>query len=300
MSTATFRSAMARTSTSMAASRTAMRPRLHSRAAASAQTTFPRAIPPRCIPNGFVPFIDPYVQDRHGTAGVWWLWNGWRVDASQTLGYNRLMDTIRHTLNASIANLDLEHGGAGISPDHFGAGGFSFEQATTNLDFSRFFDSWLHGVNIAFGSEFRHENYKIYRRRTGFLHRCRWPRRRQCRQPGFPRLPAGRRDRQEPQQLGRIRRHRDQLDRSADDRPGRALRALQRFRFDRDRQARRRIPRQRPVPAARLGQHRLSRAVAAAALFLVDLHRFHQRRARRRRARAQWRRDRAARPAFRT
>ncbi|GAA0707700.1 TonB-dependent receptor [Dokdonella soli] len=113
-------------------------------------------------PNGFVPFIDPYVQDRHGTAGVWWLWDGWRVDASQTLGYNRLMDTIRHTLNASIANLDLEHGGRGISPDHFRAGGFSFEQATTNLDFSRFFDSWLHGVNVAFGSEFRHENYKIY------------------------------------------------------------------------------------------------------------------------------------------
>ncbi|TCO37289.1 TonB-dependent receptor plug domain-containing protein [Dokdonella fugitiva] len=113
-------------------------------------------------PDGFVPFIDPYVQDRHGTAGVWWNWNDWRVDASQTLGYNKLIDTIRHTLNASIANYDLEHGGAGISPDHFNAGGFSFTQATTNLDFTRFFDGWLHGVNVAFGGEFRHENYEIY------------------------------------------------------------------------------------------------------------------------------------------
>ncbi len=113
-------------------------------------------------PNGFVPFIDPYVQDRHGTAGVWWMWDNWRVDASQTLGYNKLIDTIRHTLNASIANLDLTNGGAGISPSEFSAGGFAFTQATSNLDFSRFFDNWLHGVNIAFGSEFRHENYQIF------------------------------------------------------------------------------------------------------------------------------------------
>ncbi|MEO5558556.1 MAG: TonB-dependent receptor [Dokdonella sp.] len=113
-------------------------------------------------PDGFVPFIDPYVQDRHGTAGVWWTWNGWHVDASQTLGYNKLIDTIRHTLNASIANLDLTNGGSGISPTEFNAGGFSFTQATTNLDFSRFFDNWLHGTNIAFGSEFRHENYQIF------------------------------------------------------------------------------------------------------------------------------------------
>ncbi|MEO5627064.1 MAG: TonB-dependent receptor [Dokdonella sp.] len=113
-------------------------------------------------PDGFVPFIDPYVQDRHGTAGVWWTWDGWRVDASQTLGYNKLIDTIRHTLNASIANLDLTNGGAGISPNEFNAGGFSFTQATTNLDFSRFFDDWLHGTNVAFGSEFRHENYQIF------------------------------------------------------------------------------------------------------------------------------------------
>jgi len=113
-------------------------------------------------PDGFVPFIDPYVQDRHGTAGVWWNWGDWRVDLSQTLGYNKLIDTIRHTLNASIANADLEAGGPGLSPTEFNAGGFSFTQATTNLDFSRYFDGWLRGTNVAFGAEFRHENYEIY------------------------------------------------------------------------------------------------------------------------------------------
>lgn len=113
-------------------------------------------------PGGFVPFIDPYIQDRHASAGIWWNWNDWRVDASQTFGYNKLNDTIRHTLNASIANYDLEHGGTGISPDHFYAGGFSFSQATTNLDFSRFFDGFMQGANVAFGGEFRRENYQIF------------------------------------------------------------------------------------------------------------------------------------------
>ncbi|MEO7067255.1 MAG: TonB-dependent receptor [Rhodanobacter sp.] len=113
-------------------------------------------------PDGFVPFIEPYIQDRHATAGVWWMWNNWRVDASQTAGYNRLMDTVSHTLNASIANLDLEQGGTGISPSRFGAGGFSFAQQTTNLDTTRFFADWLSGVNVAFGTEFRHETYRIY------------------------------------------------------------------------------------------------------------------------------------------
>lgn len=113
-------------------------------------------------PDGYAPLIDAYVQDRHGTVGVWWMANDWRIDLSQTAGYNRLMDTIRNTMNASIANLDLENGGAGISPSVFDAGGFSFAQQTTNFDVSRFFGGWRSGLNLAFGAEFRHENYKIY------------------------------------------------------------------------------------------------------------------------------------------
>lgn len=113
-------------------------------------------------PAGFVPFIDPTIQDRHGTLGVWGMLAGWRADLSQTYGYNRLRDTVRHTLNASIANQDLLNGGAGISPDQYDAGGFAFTQNTTNVDFSRFFSGYLHGVNIAFGGEFRHENYRIF------------------------------------------------------------------------------------------------------------------------------------------
>jgi iron complex outermembrane receptor protein len=70
--------------------------------------------------------------------------------------------TIAHTLNASIANLDLVNGGRGISPSQFDAGGFEFRQLTTNADFSRFYDGVLGGLNAAFGFEYRAENYKIF------------------------------------------------------------------------------------------------------------------------------------------
>ncbi len=113
-------------------------------------------------PDGFVPFIDGELEDRYATLGVRWLWGEWNADLSTTYGYNDLLYTINHTLNASIANLDLLNGGAGISPSSFDAGGFSFRQSTTNLDFSRYFDGVAQGMNVAFGAEFRDENYKIF------------------------------------------------------------------------------------------------------------------------------------------
>jgi iron complex outermembrane receptor protein len=118
-------------------------------------------------PNGFVPFIDGKVDDRWGTVGYRWQVGEWNADLSQTYGYNRLMYNINNTLNASIANLDLLNGGQGRSASAFDAGGFSFRQATTNLDFSRFYNGVLNGMNVAFGLEHRRENYKIFAGETG-------------------------------------------------------------------------------------------------------------------------------------
>ncbi|MDN4052757.1 TonB-dependent receptor [Massilia sp. YIM B02763] len=113
-------------------------------------------------PNGFVPFIDADVDDRYGTIGYRTRLGEWASDFSQTYGYNRMRYTTAHTLNASIANLDLINGGRGISPSQFDAGGFAFRQLTTNADFSRFYDGVLGGLNAAFGFEYRAENYKIF------------------------------------------------------------------------------------------------------------------------------------------
>jgi iron complex outermembrane recepter protein len=112
-------------------------------------------------PDGFVPFINGDIDDRYAILGYRSRIGEWNADVSQTYGYNRLRNNISHTLNASIANLDLLNGGQGISPSRFDAGGFSFGQLTSNVDFSRFFPGVLSGMNVAFGAEYRRENYQI-------------------------------------------------------------------------------------------------------------------------------------------
>ena len=113
-------------------------------------------------PDGFVPFINADVDDRYGTLGYRLRFGEWNADLSQTYGYNRMDYTIANTLNASIANRDRLNGGKGISPDSFNAGGFDFRQLTSNADFSRFYGDVLNGMNVAFGLEYRSENYKIF------------------------------------------------------------------------------------------------------------------------------------------
>ena len=118
-------------------------------------------------PNGFVPFIGADVDDRYGTLGYRLKFGEWNADFSQTYGYNRLDYKISNTLNASIANLDLERGGRGVSASSFGAGGFAFRQLTSNADFSRFYGGVFQGLNAAFGLEHRRENYKIFAGEAG-------------------------------------------------------------------------------------------------------------------------------------
>ncbi len=112
-------------------------------------------------PRGFVPFIDGDIDDRYMTVGHRGQYGDWNADISQTYGYNRLRYNINNTLNASVANRDLLAGGKGISPTAFDAGGFSFAQLTTNFDMSRFYPGIASGLNLAFGAEYRRENYQI-------------------------------------------------------------------------------------------------------------------------------------------
>ena len=108
-------------------------------------------------PNGFVPFINGNIDDRSAIFGYRTSFGDWNADLSQTYGYNRMRYDISNTLNASIANANPN----GVSAREFDAGGFSFQQLTTNLDFSRFFPGMMSGMNVAFGGEYRRETYKI-------------------------------------------------------------------------------------------------------------------------------------------
>lgn len=118
-------------------------------------------------PDGFVPFINGDITDRYAILGHRWQVGDWTADLSQTYGTNEMRYRIANTINASIANQDLIQGGAGRSASAFNAGGFQFSQATTNLDFSKFFTGFLLGANVAFGAEYRRENYQIYAGEAG-------------------------------------------------------------------------------------------------------------------------------------
>ncbi|NJC27209.1 TonB-dependent receptor plug domain-containing protein [Neolewinella antarctica] len=103
-------------------------------------------------PNGFLPEINSNINDASLGAGIRGMYNKWEVDFSNVYGQNSFNYLITNTLNASLE---------GASPTSFNSGGFNFSQNTANVDIRRFFDDALEGLNIAFGAEYRLENYGI-------------------------------------------------------------------------------------------------------------------------------------------
>lgn len=112
----------------------------------------PRNVP-EIYPNGFDPHITSRILDYSIAAGVRSKLQGWDVDFDNTFGLNRFHYIIEGTLNASLL---------AASPTRFDAGGHQFSQNTTGLHFTRFFDSVLAGLNVAFGAEHRLDNYQIF------------------------------------------------------------------------------------------------------------------------------------------
>ena len=102
--------------------------------------------------NGFLPEINSQINDKSFSVGIKGKISDWEVDFSNTWGKNAFLYTIGNTSNASMQN---------ASPTLFDAGGFSFAQNTTNLDVSQFFEDTMAGLNVAFGAEYRLENYEI-------------------------------------------------------------------------------------------------------------------------------------------
>ena len=102
--------------------------------------------------NGFLPEINSKISDKSLSVGIKGKVGDWDVDFSNTWGKNQFMYLIGNTLNASLKQ---------ASPTSFDAGGFSFSQNTTNLDISNLYDDIFEGLNVAFGGEYRLENYEI-------------------------------------------------------------------------------------------------------------------------------------------
>lgn len=109
---------------------------------------------PSLYPNGFTPQITSLITDvsvsagiRHTTA------NGWNIDFNNTFGKNNFHYYIKNTNNASLKD---------ASPTDFDAGGHYLSMNTTGLDFSKYFEDVASGINIAYGFEYRTENFGIF------------------------------------------------------------------------------------------------------------------------------------------
>jgi iron complex outermembrane receptor protein len=111
---------------------------------------------PSIYPLGFLPLIEPKIVDYSGTAGVRGVFaEKWFWDLSAQYGHDRFDFNVTHSLNTSL--------GPTIPPNQtdFYAGSLVFNQFIANLDLTREFDVGLAGpLNVAFGAEFRRENYQ--------------------------------------------------------------------------------------------------------------------------------------------
>lgn len=104
-------------------------------------------------PNGTVPKINSNITDNSLGAGIKGMIGEWHTDFSVVNGSNKFLYQMTDTHNATLG---------ASSPTSFDAGGHSFGQTTSNVDFSQYIgDEGSSGFNVAFGGEFRTENYKV-------------------------------------------------------------------------------------------------------------------------------------------
>ncbi|MCB0579742.1 MAG: TonB-dependent receptor [Phaeodactylibacter sp.] len=103
-------------------------------------------------PDGFLPEIHTDVNDQSIAVGIRGDLRGWNADFSNTFGRNAFRYNVQNSNNATLQN---------STPFEFDSGGFAFSQNTANFDLSRYWDGVLYGLNVAFGTEFRVENYQI-------------------------------------------------------------------------------------------------------------------------------------------
>jgi iron complex outermembrane receptor protein len=110
---------------------------------------------PQIYPLGFLPLIEPDVEDYSATGGVRGILSNFFWDLSAQYGHNRFDFNIRDSLNVSL--------GPTIPPNKtsFYSGGLEFNHFLANLDVTRELAVGLAGpLNVAGGLEFRHENFQ--------------------------------------------------------------------------------------------------------------------------------------------
>lgn len=104
------------------------------------------------FPNGFQPTLNSTILDNSITAGLKHQFGAWSFDISNTFGRNGFQYDVKNTNNSSM----------GVSsPTSFDAGSHSFSQNTVNADLSRQVKAGSTAINLAFGAEYRLEQFRI-------------------------------------------------------------------------------------------------------------------------------------------
>lgn len=102
--------------------------------------------------NGFLPNIESDIIDKSLGFGISGKIDDWNIDLSHTWGINTFAYNITNTTNFYLQ---------ASSPTEFDAGLNGFQQNTVNFDMSKFYDDVMSGLNLAFGAEYRVENFFI-------------------------------------------------------------------------------------------------------------------------------------------
>ena len=112
---------------------------------------------PTIYPNGFTPIIGTGIDDFNFSGGVRGVLGGWNTDLAIGYGLNKLEYNIHNTINVSNTPV-----GATTTQTDFYAGQLEYSQWLANLDFNRDFNVGLSDpLNVAFGLEYRSENFQI-------------------------------------------------------------------------------------------------------------------------------------------
>jgi iron complex outermembrane recepter protein len=103
-------------------------------------------------PNGLDPHLVSTIGNMTTTVGYKTKLKEWDIDFGNTYGFNSIDIENQNSVNPSLLTK---------SPTNFNTGAFNLRQNSTNIDFSRKFKNTMQGLNVAFGAEYRLENYKI-------------------------------------------------------------------------------------------------------------------------------------------
>lgn len=110
---------------------------------------------PSIYPHGYLPKINPSIEDYSALGGIRFQAGDWEADASLGYGFNEMSFDVINSVNTSL--------GAN-SPTEFDAGGYNTSQLVFNLGFVRGFahEGLASDLNVAWGIEARRETYEIF------------------------------------------------------------------------------------------------------------------------------------------